>query len=350
MFVELFGPLVGLEDEWAAQGASRDELDLTAFGFDYTDVVDCGANTGIIGGFEPAILEETAEYVLSRDELGRTMKLMKGRATIPLPVSHPVTGWEDWEKVKPMYAFDESRVDRDRARAAAEARRRGAITRADIQGAFDVPRQLLGEEMACVMCYEQPGLLNDILATVSDTAVRTLERIVEIVPIDNLSVHEDMAGKSGPLWGPKQIDEFAAPYYRRVWDLVRANGTRLFSQDSDGNMTRAIGSFIACGVNVTYPCEPAAGMDIVALRGEYGERLAFKGGIDKFCLLRGRGAIVKELEYKLQPSMRPGTVFGLDHRIPNGVALDDYRFYVDTAREILGLPPRSEKAWRRMAF
>ena len=31
MFVELFGLLVGVEDEWRAQGASQEEIDLVAF-------------------------------------------------------------------------------------------------------------------------------------------------------------------------------------------------------------------------------------------------------------------------------------------------------------------------------
>jgi len=47
-----------------------------------------------------------------------------------------------------------------------------------------------------------------------------------------------------------------------------------------------------------------------------------------------------------------GIVFGLDHRIPNGTPLENYRYYVDLGREILGLPPRKGEhlGWMRMAF
>ena len=39
--------------------------------------------------------------------------------------------------------------------------------------------------------------------------------------------------------------------------------------------------------------------------------------------------ILKELECKLHPLMQTGgTVFGLDHRIPNGTPLENYKFYV----------------------
>jgi hypothetical protein len=43
-------------------------------------------------------------------------------------------------------------------------------------------------------------------------------------------------------------------------------------------------------------------------------------------------------------------VFGLDHRIPNGTPVANYRFYVRTAREILGLDPNPKPGWARMAF
>ena len=45
-----------------------------------------------------------------------------------------------------------------------------------------------------------------------------------------------------------------------------------------------------------------------------------------------------------------GMVFGLDHRIPNGTPLANYRYYVRTAREMLGLEPNGEPGWQRMAF
>ena len=45
-----------------------------------------------------------------------------------------------------------------------------------------------------------------------------------------------------------------------------------------------------------------------------------------------------------------GTVFGLDHRIPNGVSIENYRYYVNEGRKMLNLPPISEEGWARMAF
>ena len=222
-----------------------------------------------------------------------------------------------------------------------------------LPGGWDIARELMGEETACVAYYEQPELMSDILETVGTTTVRVFEQITETLVIDQLLVHEDLAGKSGPLVGPNQVRQFIGPYYRRTWDLLSSRGTRLFNLDSDGNVTPVIEPLLEAGVNAMHSMEPAAGMDIVKVRNQYGRRLAVLGGIDKHVLRRSREEIRRELEYKLQPLMQQGgTVFGLDHRIPNGTPLANYRYYVTLGREMLGLPPLdgTRSGWGRMGF
>lgn len=353
MFVELFGPLVGLEEEWAAQGATPEEISLVAFDWDYVPVVRTGANTGIFGGAEPVVLEDTPEHTIFRDELGRTTRMIKGAATLALPLDFPVKDMDSWLKVKPLYEYNDARIDWQQVEAAKKAQAEGAMVVASIPGGFDTPRELLGDGDACLAYYEQPELMHDIMNTLSETAFQVLQRVSEAVTIDQLSVHEDLAGKSGPLIGPKQVRTFIKPYFRRIWDLLSSRGTRIFDMDSDGNVNPVIDAFLECGLTNIYPMEPAAGMDVVELRKKYGKRLGMKGGIDKHVLRQDKAAIRAELEYKLQPMMREGgIVFGLDHRITNGTPIENYRYYVDTGREILGLPPRDgkSKGWARMAF
>jgi len=352
LFCELFGTLVGLEDEWRAQGASADEISLRAFGFDTVrqHLVNADVQTGPFSGITPALLEETAEHQIWRDRLGRRTMLYKSAATIPLPLDHPVQDMDSWLRIKPWYQWNEARLGKNWAENARAARNAGAVIALSIPGGFDEPRQLMGEEAVCMACYENPELLHDILDTIADTQERMIDRVTGVAPVDLLFVHEDLAGKSGPLLGPAQVNEFIAPYYQRAWRLAASRGARLFQQDSDGNIGPVIDAFLAAGINCMYPMEPSAGMDIVAVRKKYGPRLSLMGGIDKHILRRTKDEIRRELEYKLQPMMRPGTVFGLDHRIPNGTPLENYRYYVKTAREILGLESNPAPGWARVAF
>ena len=53
---ELFGPLIGLKEEWAQQGAAPEELDMSAFKYRRHMVGYVPVNTGWMGGPEPEIL------------------------------------------------------------------------------------------------------------------------------------------------------------------------------------------------------------------------------------------------------------------------------------------------------
>ena len=336
LFTEIFGPMVGLKQEWAAQGASPAELDLSAFRYRRAQDGYVPVNTGWQGGPRERILSEDEDYVIARDRYGRRVKLFKRVATLPLPLDYPVRDMDDWRRVKRHYGFSESRLAPGWEETARRHLREGRVVNVTIPGGFDEPRQLMGEEALCLAYYDQPALVHDMLDTMADTAVRVLERVAAVVQIDQLHVGEDLAGKSGPLPGPRQAREFIVPYYRRIWNLLRERGARLFALDSDGNLAAIIPELLDGGVNAIYPNEPAAGMDIVALRAQYGKRLAFMGGIDKHVLRRSRAEIEAELEYKIPPIVRTGgCVLGLDHRIPNGTPLENYRFYIAKAWEVM---------------
>jgi len=335
LFTETFGPLLGLKEEWQAQGATPEELDLSAFRYRAPKWGHLPVNTGWLGG-EEAILEETAAHIIGRDQYGRTVKLIKSSATLPLPLDYPVKTMDDWLRIKHHYAYSDERFGARWQEMADAWRAEGRVVCVSIPGAFDEPRQLMGEEALCVAYYEQPELIQDMLDTIGETAFRVLDIVSSRTLVDQLDVHEDFAGKSGPLIGPRLIQRFVKPYYRRIWDMLSARGARVFRLDTDGNANAVIDSLIDAGVNLLWPMEPAAGMDMVQTRQHYGSRLAFMGGIDKHVLRRSKAEIVAELEYKLPPMIRTGgCVLGLDHRIPNGTPLEHYRFYIQTVWEIL---------------
>jgi uroporphyrinogen-III decarboxylase len=337
LFTEIFGPLIGVKEEWAAQGATAEELNFSAFRYRQamSGVIPVSAG-GWIGDAGSEILEETDAHIIARDHFGRRVKLCKGVATLPLPLEYPVESMDDWLRLKHHYAFSEERFAPGWAETAREMVAQGQVVTVGIPGGFDEPRQLLGEEVLCIAYYEQSELIHDILNTIADTAYQVLDRVTAEVQVDQIFVHEDLAGKSGPLVGPEQVRTFMAPYFRRMWDLASSRGSRLFAMDSDGNIEAILPDLLEAGINVIFPMEPAAGMDIVSAREQYGTRLAFIGGIDKHVLRRSQEEITAELEYKLPPLIRTGgCVFGLDHRIPNGTPLENYRFYVRKVWEIL---------------
>ena len=71
-------------------------------------------------------------------------------------------------------------------------------------GGYDTPRQLMGDERACVAFLDQPELIHDILGTLGDTVVRVLEQVCQRCGITpelhhaNVELHGNTGGASAP--------------------------------------------------------------------------------------------------------------------------------------------------------
>ena len=196
LFTEIFGPIIGFKEHWEEQGATPEELDFSTFRYRCEAQAYIPVNTGRNGGYHEEPIDETEEYKIWRDGLGRTMKLSKGVATLPLPMDYPVKTMDDWLKIKPWYEFSEERLTGNWQATALEHRKQDRVVGVGIPGGFDEPRQLLGEEVLCIAYYEQPDLIHDILQTIGDTTFKVLDTVSAAVQVDMLFVHEDMAGKS----------------------------------------------------------------------------------------------------------------------------------------------------------
>jgi hypothetical protein len=109
LFTEIFGPIVGLKEEWEEQGATPAELDFSAFSYRCEARGHLPVHTGMLGGYPEQRIEETEDHKIWRDGLGRTMKLPKGVATLALPLDYPVRNMDDWLKIKPWFTFSEAR-------------------------------------------------------------------------------------------------------------------------------------------------------------------------------------------------------------------------------------------------
>lgn len=137
LFTEIFGPILGLKEEWEARGATPDELDFSAFRYRCEDRYYIPVNTGRQGGLPEVLIEETDEHKLWRDGLGRTMKLPELTATLPLPLDFPVKTMDDWQRLKPWYRFSADRLAGEWEAGAKAAAQAGKVVCVGIPGGID---------------------------------------------------------------------------------------------------------------------------------------------------------------------------------------------------------------------
>jgi uroporphyrinogen decarboxylase len=89
----------------------------------------------------------------------------------------------------------------------------------------------------------------------------------------------DYGTQRGLLMSVPMFRTFAAPYLKRLIDLCHSAGVK-FMLHSCGAIRELIPDFIALGVDILDPVQVAAkGMNPAALKGDFGDKLAFHGGV-----------------------------------------------------------------------
>jgi hypothetical protein len=196
-------------------------------------------------------------------------------------------------------------------------------------GLYSLLRRCLGTERLSYAWYDQPALVHEMLDFFTDFLVELTTPVLEAVEFDYFNFFEDLAYKTGPLLSPSLFREFLVPRYRRIIAHLRAGGCDIITYDSDGNIEVLIPDLIDLGVDMIWPCECAAGMDVVRLRAEYGRDLAFSGGIDKRELAKGPAAIEREVTRRMPPLLEEGGYIPtVDHTVPPDVSYSDFRHYL----------------------
>jgi len=84
------------------------------------------------------------------------------------------------------------------------------------------------------------------------------------------------------------------------------------------------------------PIEVKAGMDLLRIKKNYGEKIALIGGMDERVLeSNDLAAVRRELETKVPAAMAGGGyVLQVDHSVSNLVNYETYKFFVETGLKI----------------
>ena len=106
--------------------------------------------------------------------------------------------------------------------------------------------------------------------------------------------------------------------------------------DSDGFIGELIPIWIESGINVCDPIEVAAGNDIVEFRERFGDRIAYRGGIDKRAIAKG-GSIMRDEVLRVTSILKTGGYIpGCDHGVPPDISWQNYLEYTRLLAEITG--------------
>ena len=288
--------------------------------------------------YTPEVIAETEDTIVQRDGNGAIMRRHKKHDATPEHVDFTVKDRAAWEAlIKPRLTPDRRRINFEAYRNAKQAAAaKGRFFCWSGVNVFELMHPVCGHQYMLMAMLSDPDWVKDMVQTYAQVTADLMDILFseEGYP-DGVWFYEDMGFKNRPFISLDMYREFIQPGHRLTIQRYREKGLPTIMH-SCGYVEPLVPGMIEAGVDCLQVIEVKAGMDLVHLYNDYGDRLSFIGGMDVRTLYTNdRSVIEQELLSKI-PVVRQkyGYVLHSDHSIPDTVEYASYRFFVDRGLEL----------------
>jgi len=288
--------------------------------------------------FVPEVVEETKETILVRDGNGALLRRHKLHDSTPEHVDFLVKDRRAWEEhIKPKLTPDRRRINfeayRNIRRHAQEKQRFFCWSGVNV---FELMHPVCGHQYMLMGIIDDTDWVKDMVNTYADLTIQLMEILFaeEGLP-DGIWFYEDMGFKGRPFMSPAMYKEIVQPGHIKTIQFAKSLGLPVIMH-SCGYVEPLVPGMIEAGIDCLQVIEVKAGMDLVRLYRNFGDRLSFMGGIDvRVLYTNDKRQIDAELEAKI-PIVKQnyGYVLHSDHSIPNTVHYETYRYFVQRGLEL----------------
>jgi uroporphyrinogen decarboxylase len=325
------------QKRWTEEGHIKEGQDLTEhFGFD----MHMCWNLSMVAklDFEPEIIEENDEAVLTKDGNGAFLRQNKMHDGTPEHVDFTVKDRASWEEhIVPFLKYDEKRINFEGYRGAKQyADDRDLFFCWSGVNAFELMHPVCGHEHMLFGMAMDPDWVKDMAMTYAKLTIQHLETLFEREgKPDGIWFYEDMGFKERPFMSPDMYNELVKPAHKYTFDALHAMGLKIIVH-SCGFIEPLLPGMIDAGMDALQVMEVKAGMDNRRVKRDFGDRIALIGGMDVRTLTANdKDAIKKDLTERMPIVMEnSGYVLHSDHSIPNQVDYETYRYFVDLGLEL----------------
>jgi uroporphyrinogen decarboxylase len=185
----------------------------------------------------------------------------------------------------------------------------------------------------CEKMFEEPESIDEMAEKSFGYSLESARRFKDI-GVDAVFSASDMADNNGPFFKPAQMERWIYPFLKRWAASLRSIG--LFSiLHTDGNLTSYMDQLASQGLNALQAIDPIAGMDIIAMKKNVGDRLCLCGNIDCGRLLLGTPEEIFESTKKLLLACKPGGSFslGASNAVQPEVPMANYRAMIEAWKQ-----------------
>ena len=283
--------------------------------------------------YVPEILSETEDTMTIRDGNGAILKRHKHHDTTPEHIGFTVQCGDDWQKIRHFFLEpDERRIDfagyRRMKQLAAEHNKFFCFSGVNV---FETIHPICGHENMLYGMAAEPEWIVDMVEVLSALSINLLQILFarEGLP-DGIWYYEDMGYKGTPFMSPAMYRELIMPGHIRTIDFAHSLGLPVIMH-SCGFIEPLLPHMIEAGIDCLQVIEIKAGMDLLRIHKEFGDKIVLMGGIDVRKLYgNDLREIDEELEAKI-PIVKQGYGFVLhsDHSIPRTVDYETLRYFIE---------------------
>lgn len=325
------GPWGTTVARWRKEGLPEGESAASYFGFEFRGF---GGNNSL--QLPTQVIEETDEYVISTTSDGATRRNWKGKTSTPELIDFSITTREAWEEHKPRMAMNESRVDWDnQLKANREACAAGYFCTMNFAPGFTKVCDMVGPERTLMAMIDDPGWVKDMFMTDAQLCVDMAEEMMERgFEFHAGWIFDDLGFKHKGFFSPAMYRELLMPAHKLICDCFNAHEIPMLLH-SCGYVAEFIPLIIEAGFDCLQPLEVKAGNDLLELKKQYGDVLAFMGGIDvRMMASSDPNDIVREISTKLPVAKRGGGyIYHSDHSVPDNVSFQQYCRVMELVKE-----------------
>jgi uroporphyrinogen decarboxylase len=282
--------------------------------------------------YKSEVVAEDEDTITVKDQNYAILRRHKKHDTTPEHVGFTVDCREKWEElIKPNIFADPKRINfeayRNTKKYAAEHNKFFMWSGVNV---FEQIHPVCGHENFMMAMIDDPEWVTDMCETYSKATVEMWEILFDKEGLpDGIWFYEDMGFKGAPFMSPAMYKYFIQPAHELTCNYAHSKNLKVMMH-SCGFIEPLLPHMVEAGIDGLQVIEIKAGMDLLRIYQNFGEKIALMGGIDVRTLYSNDKSIIdRELESKI-PIVKNGFAYFLhsDHSIPNTVDYDTYKYFI----------------------
>ncbi len=307
---------------------------------DYADFLGMDLTASIRADNSPRypvrVLEETDEFRVITSQWGSTQKLWSHAGGVPEFIDFIIKDRDSWNEAKQRMTPTPDRIDWDNLKHNYRSwRKNGAWITASFWFGFDVTHSwMVGTERVLMAMITDPEWVSDMFNHMLEMDLALFQQVWdEGYEFDEIHWPDDMGYKLSQFFSVNMYRDLVKPVHKKAADWAHEKGVKV-KLHSCGDIRPFVPDLVDLGIDMLNPLEVKAGVDPIALKREYGDRLAFHGGLNAV-LYDDIDVMIAEME-RVVPLMKEngGYIIGSDHSVPDSVSLSDFQRFMEAAKRL----------------